>query len=295
MKIGIIGGGAIGLLFAARLSDNHRVRLYTRTEKQAAALLSEGLELIDKEGSCLKRRMTARGIGSGLSGEEELIIVAVKQYQLPQLLESMKGLEVPFLFLQNGYGHITYLEEFLSQHIYIGVVEHGALKHGPNSVEHTGMGVTRVAAYKGNLDFLNELNIDPDKFGFIKGSNYREIMIDKLVVNCVINPLTAVLGAKNGELLKNPFYSGLFEGLFEEVAAVLELSEPEKSLEHVKSVCIKTAGNKSSMLKDLEDGRETEIDAMLGYVLSEAAKKEVKLHLASSLYKMVKGKEIQGG
>ena len=295
MKIGIIGGGGIGLLFAARLSDDHSVTLYTRTENQAAALMSEGLELIDNEGSSIKRGITSRGIERGLLGEEDLIIVAVKQYQLPQLLESLKGLEVPFLFLQNGYGHIAYLKEFLSHHIYIGVVEHGALKHGPNTVEHTGIGITRVAAYRGTLDILTQLDMDSDSFGFIKGCNYREILIEKLVVNCVINPLTAVLGVKNGELLKNPLYSELFESLFEEVAAVLELPEPEKSLEHVKSVCIKTAGNKSSMLKDLENDRETEVDAILGYVLSEAAKKGVKPHLASSLYKMVKGKERQGG
>ncbi len=35
MKIGIIGGGSIGLLLAGRLGKQHEVTLFTRTESQA--------------------------------------------------------------------------------------------------------------------------------------------------------------------------------------------------------------------------------------------------------------------
>ena len=46
MRIGIIGGGAIGLLFANYLSEKHDVTIYTRTQEQAELLNRDGLNFI---------------------------------------------------------------------------------------------------------------------------------------------------------------------------------------------------------------------------------------------------------
>ena len=46
MRIGIIGGGAIGLLFASRLSEKHSVTLYTHTADQASIIKRDGIRLI---------------------------------------------------------------------------------------------------------------------------------------------------------------------------------------------------------------------------------------------------------
>ncbi|MDQ7861305.1 2-dehydropantoate 2-reductase N-terminal domain-containing protein [Peribacillus frigoritolerans] len=42
MRIGIIGGGAIGLLFASHLSEKHNVTLYTHTADQASIIQRDG-------------------------------------------------------------------------------------------------------------------------------------------------------------------------------------------------------------------------------------------------------------
>lgn len=293
MRIGIIGGGSIGLLFASRLSERHRVTLYTRTEEQASVINRDGLHLFVK-GEKRKVDVTAKAIIAGIS-DEELILVAVKQYHLPQILPVIEALLVPLLFLQNGYGHISYLEQLKSTSIYIGVVEHGALKLEQNTVEHTGFGLTRVAAFKGELDQLPFLDERIDYFPFVKSHDYHTMLIDKLIVNAVINPLTALLEVENGRLISNSFYYQMFQALFAEIATVLELPNEEETFRYVKSVCLKTADNRSSMLKDIESGRETEVDAILGFIISEAIRKEKKACITSSLHAMVKGKEIQGG
>lgn len=293
MRIGIIGGGSMGLLFASYLSERHRVTLYTRTEEQASVINYEGLHLFVK-GEKRKVDVTSKAIIAGIS-DEELILVAVKQYHLPQILPVIEALHVPLLFLQNGYGHISYLEQLESTSIYVGVVEHGALKLEQNSVEHTGFGLTRVAAFKGEFDQLRFLDERIDSFPFVKSDDYHTMLIDKLIVNAVINPLTALLGVENGRLISNSFYYQMFQALFAEIATVLELPNEEETFRYVKSVCLKTADNRSSMLKDIESGRETEVDAILGFVISEAIRKEKKACITSSLYAMVKGKEIQGG
>lgn len=294
MRIGIIGGGAIGLLFASRLSEKHNVTLYTHTADQASIIQREGIRLIADGESRLQTGIMSKGLDEGIS-DVDLLIVAVKQYHLPQILPRIKDFQVPLLFLQNGYGHISYLKQLQSPTIYVGVVEHGALKHGGNTVEHTGLGMTRIASFSGELEQLSLVNERIDHFPFTKSEDFHSMLMDKLVVNAVINPLTAILGVENGGLITNSFYYQLFQELFEEISGILEVQNKDESFEHVKAVCIATAENRSSMLKDLENGRKTEIDAILGHILSEAKSKGKSDCLTSSLYKMVKGKESQGG
>ncbi|WP_148357019.1 2-dehydropantoate 2-reductase [Peribacillus simplex] len=294
MRIGIVGGGAIGLLFASHLSEKHSVTLYTHTADQASIIKRDGIRLIADGESRLLTGIISKCLDDGVS-DVDLLILAVKQYHLPQILPRIKGILVPLLFLQNGYGHISYLKQLQSPTIYVGVVEHGALKHDGNTVEHTGLGITRIASYKGELDQLSLVNEGIDHFPFSKSENFHSMLMDKLVVNAVINPLTAILNVENGGLITNSFYYQLFQDLFEEISGILEVKNKDESFEHVKSVCMATAENRSSMLKDLENGRKTEIDAILGHILSEAKSKGKSVCLTSSLYKMVKGKESQGG
>ncbi|WP_285766505.1 2-dehydropantoate 2-reductase [Peribacillus sp. SI8-4] len=294
MRIGIIGGGAIGLLFAAQLSGKHRVTLYTRTTHQASIINHDGLRLIEKGECRVLDNIISKNLDEGIT-DHDLLIVTVKQYQLPDIMHAIEHLELPLLFLQNGYGHIAHLTQLKSQEIYVGVVEHGALRHNENTVEHTGLGLTRVASFKGDLDRLSLVSEKKERFPFTKSTDYQSMLLDKLVVNAVINPLTAILQVENGGLIANAFYYQLFQELFDEISAILELDNKAESFEHVKSVCMATAGNRSSMLKDLEKGSQTEIDAILGHILSVAKGKGKADGLASSLYKMIKGKETQGG
>ena len=80
-----------------------------------------------------------------------------------------------------------------------------------------------------------------------------------------------------------------------ELAEILQIQNIADTLEHVKQVCQMTAGNRSSMLKDIENGRKTEIDAILGYVLQVAEQTGKDQRLTQFLYTMIKGKEMKKG
>ncbi|MFJ7752040.1 2-dehydropantoate 2-reductase [Peribacillus muralis] len=294
MRIGIIGGGAIGLLFASHLSGKHSVTVYTRTVQQASIINHEGIRLIQEGESRLLDCVVSKSLDGGVT-DQDLLVLAVKQYQLQHILPAINHLDVPLLFLQNGYGHIAHLEQLQSRAIYVGIVEHGALRHNANTVEHTGLGLTRIASFKGELDRLSLLNERMDGFPFARSEDYHSMLLDKLLVNAVINPLTAILQVKNGVLITNVFYYQLFQELFDEISSILEVENKAESFEHVKTVCMATAGNRSSMLKDLENGSQTEIDAILGHILSMAKRKGKTDVMASSLFKMIKGKETLGG
>jgi 2-dehydropantoate 2-reductase len=292
MKIGIIGGGSIGLLFSYYLSMDNNVSIYTRTREQADLINEHGLHLIKGGIEQDSIQVTAAPFQEW-QGNDDLTVVAVKQYQLDGLISEIKDkAKGGILFLQNGYGHIKLLSELESAEVYVGSVEHGAVRKNGFTVLHNGLGVTRTAVFKGEDDLLRELStIAPSGFPFILEPDFKEMLIKKLVVNSVINPLTAILKVKNGDLIHNPFNFEIFKQMFDECAYVLDLPNREMYFQNLMTVCEKTANNHSSMYKDIENGRQTEIDAILGYLLELSRSKNIKAPLIHNYYHCIKGKE----
>ncbi|WP_313798773.1 2-dehydropantoate 2-reductase [Cytobacillus sp.] len=299
MKIGIIGGGSIGLLLAHYLMKHYEVHVYVRSNKQMNKLLTEGL-VFEKEKKMMNEAINV-SLFSGWNAEEELTIIAVKQYQLPAVIEKIKSTNTKgkctFLFLQNGMGHLRLLNELYGHTIVVGTVEHGANKIKDNHIIHTGEGLINLALYQGeNESELAELLATPiENFPFVLQKNYNEMLLQKLIVNAVINPLTAVLNINNGLLLENPHYYYLFKEFFNEVSTILDLMDKEKTFRHLENISRKTAENRSSMLKDMDEQRPTEVDAILGFVLNEARKKQLKAPFSESFYHLIKGKEFERG
>jgi 2-dehydropantoate 2-reductase len=58
--------------------------------------------------------------------------------------------------------------------------------------------------------------------------------------------------------------------------------------EHVINVAKATANNRSSMLQDIEAGRETEIDAISGYLCQLAEEHNIKMPLNQQLLQDIK-------
>jgi 2-dehydropantoate 2-reductase len=69
------------------------------------------------------------------------------------------------------------------------------------------------------------------------------------------------------------------------------LENVEDHLQQIIDICKNTSENRSSMLKDIEANRMTEVDAILGYILGEAQRKEMTAPTIETLYYLIKGKE----
>ncbi|MED3624331.1 2-dehydropantoate 2-reductase [Neobacillus thermocopriae] len=293
MKIGIIGAGSIGLLFASYLSKTFEVNLYTRTVEQAADINQYGILI--KKGSEQSIAIVNACPVREWAGLDDFTIIAVKQYQLQSIIETIRFQSMVcenFLFLQNGMGHLKWLENIPAKNLFVGTVEHGALKEGSNVVYHNGVGITNAAVLKGKIEPLRHFSdLTPKEFPILVKKDYREMMVNKLIVNAVINPLTAILGVKNGALIQNQYYYKVLVNLFLEICNILGLENQEIYLEQVLKICQNTANNRSSMLKDIEAGRLTEIEAILGYLLDEAAKQKKHTPQIEIIYYLIKGKE----
>jgi 2-dehydropantoate 2-reductase len=294
MKIGIIGAGSIGLLFASYLSKAFPVTLYTKTSEQAAIINQNGIYLQEGNG---QSRYSVRALPiSKWEGLEELTIIAVKQYQLHSIFHQITSLEfMPqnLLFLQNGMSHLKSLKNIPTVNIFIGSVEHGASKVNTYTVSHNGKGAINVALFKGEVESIKELAevCAAIHFPITLKDDYYRMLINKLIANAVINPLTAILQVKNGELITNTFYFAAVKKLYLEISCILNLEDPIKQFRNVLRICKKTGNNRSSMLKDLEAGRRTEIDAILGFLIEEAGIQQKTAPNIESYYYIIKGKE----
>jgi 2-dehydropantoate 2-reductase len=97
-------------------------------------------------------------------------------------------------------------------------------------------------------------------------------LVEKVAINCCINPLTAIHRVKNGELLSE-VHKDQVTTVISEVSSVLDdLGYPALSIElgrRVQEVMTDTAENRSSMLNDVMAGRRTEADAIVGWLMRQ--------------------------
>ncbi|MGG4490627.1 2-dehydropantoate 2-reductase [Metabacillus idriensis] len=292
MEIGIIGSGAVGLLSAAYLSKYHEVTLYTRRKEQAGLINDSGITLV--RGDCREKITNNLRAEDSPSYKEPLLIVTVKQYQLDSIFDALKTSPSKMvLFLQNGMDHIPLLQTLKGHRIFVGTVEHGALKLSDNSVKHTGLGCIKVSPLysEDRLKELPILQMQMEHFPFEYVRGWNEMMSRKLLVNACINPLTALLRVPNGELASNPMYNKMTESVFHEAVKVLAFQKGQEEWEHVMDICRNTAQNRSSMLKDIEEGRKTEIDGIIGFLINQAKAEKLEVPVLHFLYQAIRGME----
>jgi 2-dehydropantoate 2-reductase len=129
-----------------------------------------------------------------------------------------------------------------------------------------------------------------------KVSNIDSMVWGKLVVSAAVNPLTALLGIKNGDLLSLPAAQALVKMIVSETISVAEAMQVRlpyrDAYKEVETVIQQTAGNYSSMLQDIFRGSRTEIDAINGALVELANSKDlvVPINLAvTSLIRALPG------
>ncbi len=284
-SITIIGPGALGLLFAVKLARcGHGISILDYREKRAERLNRSGLKLEEEEEKLTERPLVT------ISPEElypkpGYVMVLVKAYQTESILGPLEKIiseKTLVVSLQNGIGAGEILEKAVpAQNICLGTTTHGANLKSENTVRHAGTGPTVIGPFvpgtsvpENILSFagiLQEAGFETQTTGDIYPYLWR-----KLLVNIGINPLTALTGLKNGQLLEDASIRRIQEMAVSEAFEIIRLGgidpgmDMDSCLEMVRNVCRKTAENRSSMLQDRINRRETEIEFITGAVLKKA-------------------------
>lgn len=319
MKIVCVGAGAIGLLLASRLRlAGADITLVCRTAEQAKLIETDGIRLTEPNGETIVRLAAYSAdrpdrIPETSSGCPDWVLLAVKQKhitdQLLLLVKKLAGPEGRLLCFQNGIGHVERIMPYIKEdRIYLAVTTEGARKLSPNAVAHTGVGMTRIGPcaddpsqsdnFRESIGHSQQKMVDEmlNKAGFRSSmSNQMNTHVwNKLLINSVINPLTALLRIPNGELPRNEHRLELMRGLLQEgvrAAEAVGVRTADNLWEQILEVCRNTAANSSSMLQDLSAGRSTEIDWINGEIWRAAVARGVTAPTHRLIYSLVKAAE----
>lgn len=291
MNIAVIGGGSLGLLLSSYLTENHKVTLYVRRAEQRDLILTKGISL--KKNGTTKLAKVACALIDDLD-EHDVYFICVKQTHIDRLLPALERLPETskIVFLQNGMGHINKIDRLRAE-VYVGVVEHGATRTSDREVSHLGVGKIKISPFKTtkNETALLEANLDERDFPVETVDDWEALLKAKLLINAVINPLTALFDVHNGAIVENAHIKHLAQKLTEETSQVLGFHYDE-AWQHVMRVAENTKENTSSMRADILNRRETEIDAISGYLLQQGNERDIPY--TSFIYEAILALEERG-
>ncbi|WP_141505817.1 ketopantoate reductase family protein [Paenibacillus luteus] len=320
MRIDVVGAGSIGLLYGGRLAEaGADVTVWTRTEAQAERIAGSGIRLrelgeeneriIPLKSGWIGQASSIKN--SGLACEKgdnyRWIWLTVKQTDInDELIAALKimasGSErTAVVCLQNGIGHLERIKQELPAiPLFAAVTTEGAKRLDMRSVEHTGRGQLWLGEWEDNArfpeawhDLSQQLLISMLQTAGFSSNLSNELnnrIFNKLLINSVINPLTALFDVENGELPNHPNREMLMRSLYietEQVLVTAGMRAPEDGWQLILDVCQQTSRNISSMLSDVRAGRITEIDAINGGVVRLAKRHSLQAPLNQAIAELV--------
>jgi 2-dehydropantoate 2-reductase len=296
VKTAVVGAGAIGSLFGGLLVEaGGEVWLVDVWREHIDAINDHGL-CIEREGPVRTLRVRATTDPSDV-GQAELVMVLVKSIHTADAAETAAALCAPssiLLTLQNGLGNAEILEQAADEApVLAGTTSHGVTMLGPGHIRHAGVGPTVIGSWSdGGHAAAEKVSafLTASGIGTSADENIRAVLWDKLFVTVGINAITALTGIRSGRLLESASARELVVAAVEEAAMVARsagIQVREDPVGHVFDVIRATANNRSSMGQDVDNKRRTEIGAINGAVVREAAELGIEVPVNATLTALI--------
>lgn len=299
MKVWIVGAGALGSLFGGLLARaGARVCLYNPSNVEHIRAIQQAGLRIERDGSVLNVAVEATTTPEAIA-DADLVGIFVKAHQTAIALEQIApklNRRSWVLSLQNGIGMEHEILRFVPPERFLrGVTAQGATLLGSGRVRWAGVGPTRLGRWEGPATPEIERILALFRSAEIETEYSEEIerlLWEKLIINCAINPLTALFDTPNGAIVHDSELREIAGAVAKEALGIARahgvvLTEAE-ALERVETVASKTAQNISSMLQDVRRGRPTEIDYINGAVVREGRRLGMATPINLLLTKLIK-------
>jgi 2-dehydropantoate 2-reductase len=289
MKVAIVGPGAMGCLFAARLSRaGIKTYLVDYIPARAERIEKSGITVENDDTTFTEYVALSTQVPVGL----DLVIVLVKAHHTASLRLPP---DVPVLTLQNGLGNVEILcAQVGSSRLIAGITTEAAVLVGEGHVRHTAPGDTVFGTWTSCSCKAAQDSLQKAGFHVENTDSPGQLIWEKTAINAGINPLTALLDVPNGHLLHLSEIRQLMRDLVVEatkVASTEGYQFTHSLVEAAEMVCAKTAENISSMLQDVRAGKRTEIEAISGEILRRAQIASLPTPRTRVVYQLIRGLE----
>jgi 2-dehydropantoate 2-reductase len=294
MEIIVLGAGAIGSLYGAKLATKNDVTLIGRAE-HVAAINSHDLRIEGLESQVVRVHATTeiRKIGP-----DALIILTTKVPDSAAALDPIGPLvrdDTTVLCLQNGLGSERIARTAIGDRgiVLRGITQFGAIFQAPGVIQFMARGYTLIEKHQRSerlAAILSAAGLDCRVSPDIGADVWH-----KLVINCVVNPITAILGCEVSGIA-NPQLAPLKRLVIDEcnsVAAAESVTFENDLMQEIDDF-FRPSNNIASMLQDLRRGRPTEIDYMNGAIVAIGAQHGVDCPINAALTDIIKTMEATG-
>lgn len=293
-KIFILGAGAIGSVYGALLSEKNDVSLIGN-EAHIEAIKANGLSIAGDLRGTFHPKVATK---IEAIPPKSLVILTTKAYDSAEAIKGIKKLlkkDTVILVLQNGLGNeeIVKMNVAGKSEVLRGITKIAAefLKPGRIRFWHGETIIESVDESRAIVSIFNASGLESTL------SEHIDVEVwTKLVVNCVVNPLTAIFRVRNCKIwedtLRTVRHSVIKECL--EVAAAEGITLPRSMAETIdKKVASYT--NFSSMYQDVAKGKRTEIDFLNGKIVELGNKHDVPTPVNETLVGLIKFLEGEHG
>lgn len=303
MKIAVIGSGAMGQLFGARLQhageDVSFIDVYEPTVK---SLNDDGLHIITET---IDAHLDAKAFkAADLQEKVDFALVFTKGMYTRDALASAKHIftdETVGLTLQNGLGNgDPLLEVFGPERTLVGVTDYSADRDG-NTIKSSDYGHIAMGDHVNGdkpsepahriFEVLKKAGFDTGLF-----ENVHIPIWEKLIFNTAVNTIGGATGMTLGQTGKSAPGSRLLEQVLAESLAVARAEGVAVREDFIRGSLNKVfhtiPEHKTSMTADIDAGRPTEIETIGGAIEMVGRNKGVPTPVLSTLCDVVRARSL---
>lgn len=291
MRIAVFGTGGVGGYFGGRLAEIGEDVIFIARGDHLRAIKEKGLKVDSRDGDFVIYPATATDTVSDV-GVVDLVIVAVKAWQVPEAGRAMKpliGANTTVLPLQNGVDAAQQLVDALgSESVIGGLCRIVSFVVGPGHIRHAG---STPSVIIGELDNRQSRRIATIEELFKRAGVEITIAKDiqvalwtKFLFIASFSGMGAIANTPAGILRADPRWRAQMLQAMQEIYALAHargINLPADSIDRVMAFVDALAEDAtSSMQRDIAAGKPSELEAQNGAVvrMAEEAGLEVPIH-----------------
>lgn len=297
MKILIIGAGAVGGFYGAKLACGGEEVIFLARGKSLEALKNRPLKIQSFQGD-FEARVSVIAHPSEISSPD-LILIAVKSYDTNAAIEQIRSLVADntlLIPLQNGVENEFQLAAAFGRKKVLGSVCYiGAEAVAPGEILHSAKGSIAIGELDGReSDRAKKIvaAFEKSKTDVHLSLNIQKERWVKLAWNTAFNQVCTVARADVGSVLDSPPMRELLKDAMREVFTIAErhgvLVDAETMIEMSLALSEEELrAVRPSMLQDFERGRRLEHETFSGFLVREGNRLNVTVPVNTVLYRFL--------